>query len=584
MDLIKYLAERGHEERRIKSFIKNLKKDGLLDVVEETLSRSRYLRKFIQIARLLDSSVSESENAVYRLELMLQHLLGSMVEDEFYNKKFLINRRMFLSSTIQQYERRFQDILNQIDRVMRTVSTTAAEALKKKAGEMREKINALLERMDKLGLEPEDLRQDLLRVAMGLDSIVEGDITPENIFFYVENLPQIASHLEELEERCNQLFQRKEKLEAYLERITKKFDELKRISEHASETGLRFSFIEEYVNWKDVLISRIRDKCKKAGPECFEEAISSAKELEEELSQLLEQSETIESMLEKKKEISNALKEIERDSSRLDSLMGTDFFSKTLKSLKDEVNSLSEIESILDSSELDELVKNSETILRRAKLVAELGRLMKEFGKLPEETRNSPSMRRQVEKMVKALESELPFEEKVSKAIEIARELIKGARATEEVLQDLLRLYPIWRRRILSLVREKGSASIEELRFIPPRWRMWVVNRIVREVEDISLSGDRLVLAGALTPLGVRIEVARQKAAAFEEVLRGLEEFLGTELEEERRGLEQVKQMISSLEDGTAVGESGKTLEEVLIEVNRTLEQLANMLRKRMAR
>ncbi len=584
MDLTKYLVERGHDEKRVKSFLRNLKRDGLFELVQEVMSACNYLKKFVHTIRLLDPSLFEYEDPASRLELMFQHLLGSMVEDEYYNKRFLFNRRMFLSSTIQQYEQKFRKLMEEIDSAMKEVSSSAIAALRDKTKEMREKCSYLLDKMDRMGIEPMELRQELLRIEKGLDSIVSGEITPESLSFYIENLPRLTSRLDELESRCNLLFQKKEELEDHLGRINQTFKELEKVSKRASEAGLKLSFIDEYISWKDVLISRIRDKCKKAGPECYDEAIVSAKELDEELSQLLNQSASISSLLQKRIELFNALREVEKEASTLDSLVGSDFFSTTVESLKKDLSSVSGIESILESTELDKLVQKAESILSEIELVVELSKAVKEIEKIPPETRSSQRVKRQIKKLAEILESDISLEEKVSKITKLAKELVKEARASEEVLQDLLRLYPIWRRRILSLVRERGSVSLQELKFVPPRWRKWVVDRIVKEVGDISLSGDRLVIAGALTPVGVSIEVARQKAAAFEEVLRGLEEFLGTKLSEERRGLEHVKRLISSLEGSTFTEDNSKSMEETLIEVNRTLELLANMLRERMVR
>ncbi len=584
IDLFTYLAERGHDEKRVESFLKNLKKDGLLELVEKAMMACNNLKRFVKTIKLLDPTIFGSEDPASRLELMLQHLLSSMVEDEHYNRKILFNRKMFLSSTIQQYEERFRKLIEEIDSAMEDASQSAVEALRVKTRDLMEKCSSLLDKMDRLGLEPIGLRDELLRIEKGLKSVVSGEITPETLTFYVENLPRLTTRLDELEAECKILFDKKEELEEHLKKIKQRFEELGKVSEQASEAGLKLSFIDEYLSWKDVLISRIRDKCKKAGPECYEEAISSAQELEKELSQLLIQSESISSLLEKRIELFEALKEVENDVPTLDSLIGTNFFSNMVESLKKDLNSVSGIESILESAELDGLVQKAETVLKDIKLIVELSKAIKELGKIPEDTRKSQRVKRQIQKLVKILESDIPLEKKVQEITKRTKELVRGARASEEVLQDLLRLYPIWRRRILSLVRERGSVSIGELEFIPPRWRKWVVERIVKEVGDISLSGENLVLAGALSPVGVSIEVARQKAAAFEEVLRGLEEFLGTELSEERKGLEHVKQLISSLEGGSYTEDENKNMEETLIEVNRTLELLANMLRKRMIR
>jgi len=582
VDLFEFLAERGHDEKRVESFLKNLKKDGLLELAEKALSTCNKLKKLIQVAKALDPNIFRSGDPASRLELLLQHLLSSMVEDEYYNRRILFNRRMFLGSTIEQYKQRLVKLIEEIEYALQEVSETATTALKAKTTSMIEKCSFLLDKMDKLELEPIGLRDELIRIEKGLRSVVSGEITPETLIFYAENLPRLTMKLDELEAECLNLFEKKRRLEEHLEKIKQKFEELGKVSERASQAGLRLSFVEEYLSWKDVLILKIKDKCKKARPECYDEAITSAQELENELSQLLAQSESISSLLEKRIELFEMLKEIEKEAPKLDSLIGTDYFSRTVKSLKQDLSSVSGIESILESAELDGLAQKAESALKKTKLLVELSKVIEKLEEIPEDARKSQKVKHQIQELSEILESEVPLEKKVQDITKRVKKLVRRAKTTEEVLKDLLRLYPIWRRRILSLVREKGSVPIEKLEFVPPRWRKWVVDRVVKEVGDISLSGDSLVLVGALTPVGVSIEVARQKAAAFEDVLRGLEEFLGTELSEERRGLEHVKQLISSIEGSPYTEEDSKIMKEKLIEVNRSLQLLANMLRKRM--
>ncbi len=584
IDLYRYLLEKGYEEKRVDSFVKNLKKDGLYDLVEEALLASKKLESLVNSLNKFDSSLFGSEDPFSRINLMLSHVLNSMIEDQNYNKRYLFNRRMFLSSTIKQYEQKFQNILKEIDRERKEVLASGLDLLKGKTSEIKKKIDYLLEKMDSMEIEPLEIRQVLLRMESGIDSIFMGEVTPETLSFYIENLPVLISKVNALEERCKILFSKKEELEENIRRVKEVFDELEKVSDRASRAGIKLSHIEEYLKWKDLLISRIREKCKKAGPECYDNAIASAKELYDELSHLLKQSASIGSLLERRIELLDLLKSVEEKAERLDSMIKSDFFSKSVGRLKKDLDTISGIESIMESSDLEKFVDQAESLMMEIKLLDELSKAVEEIEKIPSDERKSKNFRTMLGKLIETLNSNVPLRDKVPRVKALIKELVKGARATRDVLQDLLRLYPIWRRRILSLVRERGSLSLEELEFVPPRWRKWVVDRIVKEVGDISLSGNRLILSGALSPVSVSIEVARQKTAAFEELLRGLEEFLGTELMEERKGLERVKNMINSIERSAVEGEDGKHVEEALIEVNRALQVLANMLRERMVR
>ncbi|HIE23108.1 MAG TPA: hypothetical protein EYP68_02640, partial [Candidatus Korarchaeota archaeon] len=113
-----YLVERGHDEKRVESFLKNLEKDGLLELVEEAMTSCNHLRKFVQVVKLLDPTMFGTKDPSSRFELMLQYLLSTMIEDDNYNKKFLFNRKMFLGLTIKQYEQRFRKLMEEIDKTM----------------------------------------------------------------------------------------------------------------------------------------------------------------------------------------------------------------------------------------------------------------------------------------------------------------------------------------------------------------------------------------------------------------------------------------------------------------------------------
>jgi hypothetical protein len=49
------------------------------------------------------------------------------------------------------------------------------------------------------------------------------------------------------------------------------------------------------------------------------------------------------------------------------------------------------------------------------------------------------------------------------------------------VMSEILELYPKWREKIISLLRERGEISLQDLKFIPGSWRPWVLRNLADE-------------------------------------------------------------------------------------------------------
>jgi hypothetical protein len=49
------------------------------------------------------------------------------------------------------------------------------------------------------------------------------------------------------------------------------------------------------------------------------------------------------------------------------------------------------------------------------------------------------------------------------------------------IMSEILELYPKWREKIISLLRERGEISLQDLKFIPGSWRPWVLRNLADE-------------------------------------------------------------------------------------------------------
>ncbi len=97
------------------------------------------------------------------------------------------------------------------------------------------------------------------------------------------------------------------------------------------------------------------------------------------------------------------------------------------------------------------------------------------------------------------------------------------------IINTVLDLYPKWRKRIMEILAERGSMSINELDFIPEIWRKWFINTL-KEERVISISDGKIVTNAQTYGL---LEKVRAKIDIIKDSLRDLGSYAGHGLTEE---------------------------------------------------
>ncbi len=92
------------------------------------------------------------------------------------------------------------------------------------------------------------------------------------------------------------------------------------------------------------------------------------------------------------------------------------------------------------------------------------------------------------------------------------------------VLGEVVNLYSIWRSHILNLLGRKKQVRLDEIRYIPSKWKPWVLENLERE-GVIRIQEDVIFLAVPPSPLARKVKLKLEFLGSLLEELEGL---LGT--------------------------------------------------------
>ncbi|MCS7103387.1 MAG: hypothetical protein NZ992_05860, partial [Candidatus Korarchaeum sp.] len=94
------------------------------------------------------------------------------------------------------------------------------------------------------------------------------------------------------------------------------------------------------------------------------------------------------------------------------------------------------------------------------------------------------------------------------------------------VMSEILELYPKWREKIISLLRERGEISLQDLKFIPQSWRSWVLRNLTEE-GVVMVKEDKVtirVLSEDVRKIEIEIEVIEDMLNDLGGMLPGIDE------------------------------------------------------------
>jgi len=417
------LLEAGYSLDKIDKLESFMKKDELFPLFEKVLEK---VKKLGEISSEVEKETESGEDISNRANLLFQSVKGvaiSLIGDPAYMRSFLRNK-------------------GKIKEVRRILEVTLEEANSLER-ELVNKVNAYIRER---GLDIEELRSyEEIPAALSFLRILKRS---------KEAQEQKAEPKEE---------QRKVKEEA-ISSLNEAFEKLRSIEEELDLMGVRYERLSHYLELRERFIERIQG---------IEEGI---------LQKYL-------------KNITSRLAEVENDSKKLIQI------SQKLIDLKASIEEM--------KGDLLERMEGIEELRRFKEIIPYIGL---DFPKIPLLVRSKihvESLRREVERLnrisslIKSVIDELEYIPKDAKLdtskisldstesfLDSLNNCLRASRLSygmpetvsyTGIMSEILELYPKWREKIISLLRERGEISLQDLKFIPGSWRPWVLRNLADE-------------------------------------------------------------------------------------------------------
>ncbi|RDD52940.1 MAG: hypothetical protein BA066_07035 [Candidatus Korarchaeota archaeon NZ13-K] len=428
------LLGEGHSPDRVDKLESYLRKDDILPHLERALSR---LKKLEETARLLESEISGTgEDVMNRADLLLQsikRLISSMIEDPSYMRPFLRDKskireaKNIIEVTLEEIASMERELLGRVNLYIREKGVDA-EALKS-----YEEIPAFI---------------SLIRILRksGAREVAEAEV-------------------EERKEdvKAGQLEEERRKEEA-LRSLKEAFSSLRSINEELELMGVTYVRLSHVLELETTLTEKLAGMDEELAQKHVQGIVSKLSSIESESRRLIQ---VIQRMMESKASVEEMKGEL------LERMSGM----ASLSSVKDVIPYIG-----LDFPKIPLLVRSRlqiDLLRREAERIGRIGSLL---SKVLEELDYVP-------KDAKIDLSRLSFEsaesllESMINCLRTSR-LSYGmpeAMAYTGLISEILELYPRWREKIISMLRERGEISLEDLRFIPQGWRSWVLRNLAEE-------------------------------------------------------------------------------------------------------
>ena len=586
--LINELISRGHSRKSVDVLIRNLEKDHLLEPIASGLSELKTAHEMISTLRRVNPGlVGEYLPMVEESSWRFYMILDAMMADDHYQKRFLLDRGIMLRRTISEYRDRMEKALAPLEDMIRSASVELRGFLRRAVEPLLGKAEDLLERMDGEKMHPMSLRRELVEIVTDVkDLLSASESLAEGVAGIADRLPVLSERLEKVEEDMDVVLERRQELSKALEGVSSTLRELRKISIDSAMSMLHMDFVSDYVQEKYTLIEELSSKCADAGRDCYDNAMSTANDLESELMATLEDARGVLRLMEVRDLASGSLRKMEGVRSSIDSIIGADLTSEIWSDLTTELNSLVGEKHITSRSDMQELAKEAQKVQNLIDGLSNLSESAKEFSRSESKARGVTDVGERLVRIRSVLQEgdASPFD-RLSRVIRMLDDFLREARKAGEVLEDLMRLYPIWKRRVLSLVRNQSSVTFDRLRDVPEKWRRWVARKIADEEEDIVLKGEELAVSGTIGPIFVRLEAIEQKISALESMIGGLEELLGVELSEEETILREMRDKLRDIGASPEMIFLGREqdLDQTLAEMDQSLDTLSVRLREKLS-
>ncbi|MEM0017240.1 MAG: hypothetical protein QXJ48_04160 [Candidatus Korarchaeum sp.] len=437
-ELRRALLEEGYSLDKIDKLESYLRKDDILPSLERVLIR---LKRLGEIAASLESELAGAgEDVVNRVDLLLQsikRLVSSMIEDQSYMRPLLRDK-----SKVKEAKNILEVTLGEISSMER---------------ELLNRVNSYIQERK---LEVESLRSyeeipafiNFLRILKKAEA-QKSAVAEAKVEEAAEG---------EAEVRPSETVKRKK--EEALNTLRDAFRSLRAIKEELELMGVTYAKLSHVINLEDPFTEKLFQIEEDSVKKYTQNIVSKLRSTEDESKRLIQIAQKI-----------------------MDSKASVEEMKGELLERMESIDALSNIKEVIPYIGLD---FPKIPLSLRSKLQIDLLRKEAErIGKISSILKNILNELEYVPKDAKIDLSKLSFESTES-LLESLGNCLRASRlsygmpeaiAYTGVMSEILELYPRWREKIISLLRERGEISLQDLKFIPQSWRPWVLRNLAEE-------------------------------------------------------------------------------------------------------
>ena len=501
-ELKRSLLEEGYGLDKIDKLESLLRKDELLHLLETVLTKLRKLEETAaSVEREIPSAGEGVMNKANLIEQSVKRIVTSLMEDQTYMRPFLRNKskikevRNVLEVTIGEISSIEKELLDKVNSYVKEMG------IEIKAIERYEEITAFL---------------NILRALKKLEQ--EGKPTEAE-----------AEVLEEKPEEVKKAEIVKKKVEEALETLKNSFYSLRSIDEELDLMGVRYRKLSHVLELEYKLIEKASQLDEDSVPKYVQRIVSKLAQLENESKKLIEIAQKIIDLKASVEEMKGDLLERIENINELSALkevipyVGMDFPRVPLV--------------VWSKAHIDLLRKEAERI---DKINMLFKNIINEIEYLPKDVKIDLS-----KLSFETTESFLNSLSNLLRAARLSYGMPEISIAYTGVMSEILELYPKWREKIISILREKGEIDLRELKFVPSSWRPWVLKNLSEE-GLITVKEDRVMLRTVsedVRKLEMELEMIEDMVSDLGDMIAGVDLM---ELKRMREDLEKARSLLSA--------------------------------------
>ena len=496
---LKEMLRKRHGWRKAELLVENLSQDGLIEDVLEILRKNKVIEELLDgYAKIAPETVARYKASRDAIRQKLTLLLDSMIRDPFYNRKILVNRLVILSGSIRRYRERISGIIELIDNILADIERDLLFALKAKAEEVLSRLKEVELLVSELNVERE-LFPSLGRGDQLLDRIMNSShLGAYELIANLKAIEKLETELSTIKTETELILEDRRRVERLIQENKSLIAKLNQIHASINQNRVRTPFIRELIDRNITLIKSIEEKGLGADITDITEKIAALEVTKKELLECLKDSQKIMTFIAKLKKIEETLPKLLKISLFLDSTIGTGFFEELYCYLTERLRLMKRQQVFNSRDEFIEIDKKLNTIENLVADLLTIGGFVRELTSTSEELRSLAGIEGWRDEIRRISAIEAPREARLEEISSHLSNLSKRLRTWRRKFEDVEKMYPIWRKRIIEELSTRREIALDEIAFIPKEWREFVLSRMRKEGVIEERAGFFTLKRGAL--------------------------------------------------------------------------------------